>query len=31
VLRIAKTQIMSTKVLLTMAGGKSVYATEQFR
>jgi predicted amidohydrolase YtcJ len=31
VLRIPKTQIMNTKVLLTMVGGKTVYATKQFR
>ena len=31
VLRIPKTQIMNTKVLLTMVGGKTVYAAKQLR
>jgi predicted amidohydrolase YtcJ len=31
VLRIPKTQIMNTKVLLTMVGGKTVYAAKRFR
>ena len=31
VLRIPKTQIMNTKVLLTMVGGKAVYGGQRFR
>jgi predicted amidohydrolase YtcJ len=30
-LRIPRTQLMNTKMLLTMLGGKTVYAAKQFR